>query len=195
MANGAELTDGASFDGAVLLVFRGVNLPDAGIEVYKAGVYYTPLASSAESYSYTIGDNGVYTVLIDGLLYARFTVEGVEVPSYFPRNMRALQTDIRQADPAADHIFNVMELGSANCINYPYVASEELPYFVVRMYGSLPEGTSIGFINCRANQATTTGSWPRWNLSVIDPSAPAVLTFNGFIFAVLNYQQQRRRRR
>lgn len=194
-ANGADLQGVASFSEAVALIFEGVNLGDAFIEVRRAGVVYTPLVKSSSRWYYLLGDNGDYQVYVNDVSFSAITIEGVVIPSFLPITMFAYQTDKASSSITEEDRHNVYAAGRVDCVNYPYLISDVWPNFGLEMNGGISGEHVVTYHNCRRRAETFFNVFARIIVTVIDETQPAYVEINGFIVFVFNYEQQRRRRR
>lgn len=173
---------------------RGSNLQDLYVVVFKDDVEYTPLYKSESVYEFLIGDNGSYSLVIGRNVYARFIVDGIEVPSFLPAKLGASRANVTTANVPSGNRRDLVSKSNATCLNYNYVYLEDWPYFAFSFDKQITSANVIAYHNCIAN-ATQFFSYASWfNLSVIDKSLPAWLEIDGFIVFVFNYQQQRKRR-
>lgn len=187
-ADGSEFNNLQIFPSAVDLVISGQNLSPASIQLYKDEILYTPLQTSEGSWKYILGDNGRYRVFVNGVVQRVFYIEGIVMPENLTLFRGMIQLGNATA-PWGDGIHGV--LTESACINYPRLASDERPYFALQAgFGVEPNDADFGFHNCSLVSKFWYEEEPhvRLNLSIVDRSSAAYVTYQGFIIAVFNYQ-------
>ena len=194
-ANGADIEGDIAFSEQVALLIEGSNLSGAFVEVIRSGVVYTPLLKSQGQFYYLLVDNGVYVLTIDGVKFAKITVENIIVPEFLPASLGAFQTDKGMNNITAADKHNLSTIAGADCINYPYVVSDVWPSFCLEIYKGIGNQHTVNFQNCSSAGVGFTNTFVRILARVIDAAQPAYIEIDGFIIFVFNYQQQRRRRR
>lgn len=186
-ANGSAVVEGETLTGSQELVITGSNLSTRSVKVFFNGVEYTPLGLGVDSLQYLIGDNGTVRVVVNGRVYLNFSVSGVVVPQFLPVRMSARQKSDNRVTGESSTTINYLDVRDTNCINYPYVVDEEYPYYLLFFYAADLDQSDFGFHNCELNNFLSESSPSRMNVSVIDNSKVAYITYQGFIVAVFNY--------
>lgn len=186
-ANGSVVKNGDVLTGSQELRIYGVDLESANFALYFNNIQYTPLFKGDGYLGYILGDNGVVNIVVNGSVQMSFTVSGIVVPDVFP-------TTIIMALKAEDSLSSVGDVDKVTfqgkCLNYPHKSTEALPYF--RMSLMLSEDISeddFQYVNCSINNTQWNGTinYRIWNFSVLNADEPAYVIYNGFIFAVFNY--------
>ena len=186
-ANGSAVSEGDSLEGSQTVRIYGSNLYTRDVCLKFNGVLYTPLFFGNGFLEYIIGDNGTVKITLRGQDYLNFSVGGIEVPSELPKNMAMLQKD--SSEPILQGLIN-QESVIGNCINYPYVCTEEYPNFLFRpSLGDSEEDLQyFTTSNCQITNHDFTSNWKiRLVLSPQDRSLPCYVMWKGFIVAVFNY--------
>ena len=178
-----------SYDHDIELVLKGRNMSPESVKLYHDGILYTPLSvdDDAGTWFYILGGNGVNSIYVDGVLYAKITLSGIVMPEELPTAFRATTYGGTATPPE----INVKTLASADCINYPYKTTEVYGTFRLRL-GS--EDSPV--VAERNDFAVTNGAITSFNagtnnvqLYFTPSSADEVcyVKFKGYIVFVGNY--------
>lgn len=176
-----------SYSGHVTLELSVAGWDDDTCYLMFGDVRYTPLVTDGNKRTYIIGDNGQARIYINGILWGGFDVSGIVVPDLsqrkrmvqLPPDTWAMGSGINQEDV------------TANCINYPHLASDSYPRFKVAIYNveeqplesdfECVNGVLGGYHYTEGQSSMSIGA------EVTDRSKPAYITYQGFIVAVFNY--------
>lgn len=186
-ANGAVVSTGDTLNGSQTVRVYGVGLTSNNVKVTFNGVEYTPLGFGDDYLEYIIGDNGLVRILSNNKLYINFAVAGIVVPDGLPNYLVMYQTS--SLGNVMQPVANAKNI-TANCINYPYKATEDLPYFVLTIPSSVVSSydeEEWDFVNCSLEGNNTTSTTSYIKFSVTDPAKVAYASYKGFIIAVFNY--------
>lgn len=183
----ADLESFPSYSGAVTLEISVNGWDDDACYLMFGDVRYTPLATEGNKRTYIIGDNGSVKIYINNVLWGGFEVSGIVVPAILTTYRVASQQVANST--AANTGTNVREVDS-NCINYPFVTTEERPNFafLIGVEGEV-DFADFTVVNGSFNNHYQGEGSPTFglNASVADPAKPAYITYQGFIVAVFNY--------
>lgn len=193
--NGGVISSGQAFDVAVEqggeLVIMGKYLTSQSVQLLhtdSSGVsVYVPLSVSGSSWTFILGMDGVNELVVNGARLGRVRVSGVVAPDFLPGNMFGFYAESTSVSGGESSGRDWLLVHGAFCLNYPYKPSETYPYMVFGLAGSKDTSLFAGFnctINSVSNPPTTS---TRVNVSVIDASKPAYITYDGFIVCVFNY--------
>lgn len=173
--------------GSAELTIEGKNLKDT-LRLLHDGIEYTPLASTENSVTFILGDNGTNRVYVNGEYSFGVQVTGVVVPGVLPTRLQFTQT-AETAFPTIGRINNLSVNGY--CINYPYIISPAHANFRLafpELSAALDEN-AFGFNNCSLLDFGEDGTNSNALLvAVTDPTKPAYITYHDFIIAVFNYE-------
>lgn len=186
-ANGSAVSEGDTLEGSQTVRISGTNLNTRSIKLTFNGVEYVPLSRGVDYMEYVIGDNGTVRISLNGHVYLNFSVEGNDVPSFFPVRINIGQRN-NVGTGGSGNVNEVTQI--TNCINYAYKATEELPYFRIALgTGESADEADFTFVNCTKEAYTAPGSdgFAKMCVSIIDAVSPAYVTVDGFIFVVFNY--------
>lgn len=188
--DGSVVTD---WSGKTLSYGRGIELTitgdmlTEGVRLVHDDVEYTPLASSGDSITFVLGDNGTNTIYVNGFVAFRVVVSGVVVPEDLrgQNNMRLYSTNATSGGDSQSIV------SGDYCVNYPYMAMEDFPFFLLTALlasGKVIDRDELVPNNCTINNfQQQEGTFAIINLSVTDNTKPAYITYQGFIIAVFNY--------
>lgn len=183
----ANLESFPSYTGNVTLEISVAGWDDDTCYLMFGDVRYTPLATEGNKRTYIIGDNGSVKIYINNVLWGGFDVSGVVVPDLsqrkrmvqLPPDTWAMGSGVNQEDV------------TANCINYPHLASDSYPRFKIAIFSvdeqplesdfECVNGVLGGYTYTEAQSSMAIGA------DVTDPTKPAYITYQGFIIAVFNY--------
>lgn len=193
--NGGVISSGGSFDVSYSvsgeLVVSGQYMTSDSVKVIhtdsSGSVEYTPLSVSANSWTFILGMDGVNELVVNGARLGRVRITGVATPEFLPTTIFAFQTDSQSISGSPSTQHHGVVAAAAFCLNYPYVVEEGFSNFVIAVQDILTRD-DYGFVNCSLNAITDnpTNS-TRVNVSVIDSSKVAYITYQGFVIAVFNY--------
>ena len=158
-------------------------------------VQYTPLGGTPTEPLYILGDNGIYRIYCNGYLIRTITIDGMAMPE---QRYSRIEAYLSQTTGWAEDSPLHREYTSARCLNYPYKTEGSYKYMFVRIYGKSGEDLSpsdVEKINATVIVQTKSGSSVWIKVAPIDEGLPVVMTLEGVIVYVGNYEQQRRRRR
>lgn len=151
------------------------------------GIRYTPLAVDGNAKTYLLGDNGNYRLFLNNALYGGFSISGIVVPPNITARKIMAQSETVKSDPTLSGTYNRVTF-DGNCINYPYVMTEELPYFSLRLNDDTELSVeNFEFVNCINNTFQSSDTRTQMSISVTDATKPAYIMYQGFIVAVFNY--------
>lgn len=186
-ANGSAVTEGETLEGSQELVITGSNLSTGLVRLFFNDIEYTPLVNRYDQMQYIIGDNGTVRIEVNGRVYLNFSVSGIVVPPELG-TLRSCRLQRVLQNPQPSDIKDEITV-NANCINYPYKADEEYPYFYVQLSTTvdLSESQDFDFVNCTLESLGTSTDRYRPAVSIIDGNSPAYITYKDFIIAVFNY--------
>lgn len=114
-----------SFDHGVTLTITGENMTPETVWLVHDGIAYTPLSVDGNTWTYILGSNGTNVIWVNGVSYARVAITGVTVPDGLPNVIKASlnNSDLTPQD------YNTVTVQSADCLNYPFVVSDNYPNF------------------------------------------------------------------
>lgn len=181
------MRDGDILTGSQVVRVYGENLTAPFVTLTFGDVEYTPLYQGEGYIDFIMNDNGAATINVDGSRFMSFEIEGTVVPDGFPTQIYGRQKNDVSAYMNVGDMVNQMILRSANCMNYPYVFDDSYPYFNFAYMGTLGDNSDFDFVNCTLNQSVQTDSYRGLNVSVVDATKVAYITYQGFIIAVFNY--------
>lgn len=173
--------------GPAELVLEGENLTPETLKLYHNGVLYTPLESSDTYAYYLLGDNGTNKMMLNGKNYCTVIVKDVVVPSVLPARLSLRQKSDNRTIGESSTSINIVDIASGDCINYPYLINPNYPYFLLFVHIEETDENDWRVENCTINNSDFVNKPNRLNVSVVDPTKPAYITYQGFIIAVFNY--------
>lgn len=176
-----------SYTGAVTLEISVDGWNDDSCYLTFGDIRYTPLETEGNKRTYIIGDNGSVRIYINGDLYGGFDVSGIVLPDILPLHMEISQ---RAAGGITSPAVNGVVGNNVNCMNYPYKATEELPYFGLRLGESqkpFTDAEGLEGVNCSLLESGSSEVYKYVSALPTDASKPAYITYQGFIVAVFNY--------
>lgn len=186
-ANGSAVSEDDTLEGSQVLLITGTNLSTRSVKVFFNGIQYTPLSIEDNSMQYVIGDNGSVRITLNGHAYLNFSVEGVVVPSVLPNRLVMVQLQ------GTSDTINQKFVGSANCINYPYLYDATHPIYrlqcgdVGRVWQDDDPENWEG-VNCTLQYVIPSGqNYMFVKATLVDRDAVAYIKYQGFIVAVFNY--------
>lgn len=186
-ANDSDVSDGDILTGSQVVKVYGQNLTAPFVTLTFGEVEYTPLAQGEGYIEFILGDNGTATISVDGSPFMSFEVEGNVVPDGLPTFLRMRQTK----SDYSEYINSYSNI--AKCLNYPFVASNDYPIFVLELgENNIPFVPTVdddfSGHNCTAVRVrSSTDSRTIVNIRILEISMPAYVEYKGFIIAVLNY--------
>lgn len=176
------------YEQPVTLVITGDGMNSDNVYLEHDGIRYTPLAVDGNSWTYVLGDNGTNKIFVNGSFYGGVALRNVQPPEDLPTYMSAYQC----SSPDSQVPVNLRSGVSINCLNYPFVTSEELPFFHLRLgQAAYPFPGSSGFqlYNCTGTiEPDSEDVYCSGFLQPIDRSKPAYLAYENFIVFVFNYE-------
>lgn len=186
-ANGSAVSEGETLEGSQELIITGSFLSTRSVKLFFNGIEYTPLVHEYDQMQYLLGDNGTVRIEVNNRAYLSFSVSGIVVPSELG-TLRSIRQQTVVQSPQDSDIKNVVTI-QANCINYPYKADDEYPYFYIQLSTNvdLTESQDFDFVNCTLENLSTTAGRYRPTVGVVDRNSPSYITYKGFIVAVFNY--------
>lgn len=186
-ANGVKVENADSLEGSQeLRVYVSDGVGD-DVRLFFNDVEYTPLFRGDGYLGYILGDNGTCKIYSGEGLYMTFTVSGITLPvdlESYRRMRQSSSSDI----PPVDAINDVEITG--NCINYPYLASEGYPYFLLAAtFTEIPSVDDFEAVNCNIENSYSVAQINSFtlSLSVENDDEAAYVKYKGFIIAVFNY--------
>lgn len=186
-ANDSDVSDGDTLTGSQVVRVYGENLTAPFVTLTFGDVEYTPLTQGEGYIEFILGDNGTATISVDGEEFMTFSVEGIVVPEGLPSTMAMWRK--YYYDGGVDGLADKKEV-TANCINYPYIVTEELRAFRFRprLGNSDADRDKFSFVNCECIfNAWNTATQISLNLRPIDANKPCIVKWEDFIIAVFNY--------
>lgn len=188
--NGSQIADFSgktlSYSQAVELTITGKQLTD-GVRLVHDGVEYTPLATTSDSLTYILGDNGLSTVYIGDAVAFRIKVDGVVVPDGLPSTLTMYQMPSSSIVGESTYGVNRQADANASCINYPHMVTEDYEFFLLLLPFTGLTRDDFVCVNCTIVNIGEDPRPLRVSLSVTDTAATAYITYQGFIIAVFNY--------
>lgn len=177
-----------NYSDAINLTIRGTGMNSDNVWLEHNGIRYTPLIVDGDSWTYILSSDGVNNLYVNGSYYGGVTIEGIEVPLGLPTVLSMWQAAEESTSESA--AVNRVDLTSVDCINYPRLAGESLPYFVLRVRDSENVISADDFTiqNGTIELRDRYQSFIYLNVSVEDGTKPAFISLDGFIVAVFNYQ-------
>lgn len=173
--------------GPAELVLEGENLTPDTLKLYHNGVLYTPLESSDTYAYYLLGDNGTNKVMLNGKNFSTIRIKDVVVPDVLPLHMELSQRETGSvASPAVNNIVGY----NVKCLNYPYKATEMLPYFGYRIGSTakpFTDAEGLEGVNCTLLRSGSAENYRYVSALPTETSNPAYIKYRGFIVAVFNY--------
>lgn len=112
-----------SYDHEITLTIVGKGMSPETVWLVHNDIPYTPLKIEGETWTYVLGSNGVNAIWLNGVLYARVTVSGIIMPEELPTIIQAAQ----YGSGLSPTIVNVRSVQNADCLNYPFVVTDERP--------------------------------------------------------------------
>lgn len=158
-------------------------------------VQYTPLVGTPTEPLYILGDNGIYRIYCNGYLVRTITIDGMAMPEQPYLKIEAfLDKTAAWSGGSPLHL----ESTSARCLNYPYKTEDPYKYLTVRITaksGGVIMPADVIKINANVVAQAQSGLTAYIKVTPINEDLPVVMTLEGVIVFVGNYEQQRRRRR
>lgn len=189
--NGAEILGGIgrtyNVTGQQTLVVTGRHMTSENVQLYAGDTLYTPLSTADGGWTFILGDNGTYRLIVNGNFYLGLAVSGIVVPEGLPARLSMRQKSDNLVTGESSTSTNYVNSNSANCINYPFKVIDDYPFYLFFPYVANTEESDWNFINCSLNNFAVGDSLTRLNVSVTDPTQPAYITYKNFIIAVFNY--------
>lgn len=185
-ANGSAVDNAEVLHGSQQLRVYGTNL-SGNLQLFFNDVEYTPLTSGDGYLGYILGDNGTVELHLNGRLYMTFRVDDVVIPEDLPYYMELTQ---RVGDTSSSDMTNKSIYRTDNCANYPYLKSEDYPYFGFRIGNNTKPFQAFSDLaghNCTLLRSGTSDVYVYCSANVINADEPAYITYKGFIIAVFNY--------
>ena len=186
-ANGVAVTNAQSLSGSQELRVYVGDSDGSSVRLFFNGVLYTPLLRGDGYLGYILGDNGICQIYTDESLYISFSVSGIVVPSGLPASFTMMQKTSTAID-SSPGTYSHLKSASTKCMNYPYLFSEDYPYYLIWVQRELDlsEG-SFTYHNCQEENLMYSGNLTRLNVSVVNPDEVAYIEYKDFIIAVFNY--------
>lgn len=154
-------------------------------------VMYTPLASTPSSLTFIFSSNGTATLSVDGRFgenrLGTIEISGIEFPEELAGRVSGEQVS-SDVTSGGDRINVVTE--NVRCLQYAHRYNAEFPFFRigVRFIDDVePSIDDFGFNNATLGNSGFGSNVMRMPVVVTDTSAPAYITYKGFIVAVFNY--------
>lgn len=150
-------------------------------------IKYTPIAGSVTAPEYILQDNGVYEIWVNGEVFRRVTIEGVEIDIYPIDEIRA-----RISKKPNTSINNTSEsmFTDGVCLNYPHKTNNIYPYFRVAFRSSSNSRPPINEItteNLSLNISQWFEPYEVANYTPIDRDKICIIRYKGFIIFIGNY--------
>lgn len=186
-ANGSAVVEGASLTGSQTVRIYGDNLNTRDVHLKFNGIDYTPLSSGNDYMEYIIGDNGTVKITLKGHDYLNFSVSGIVVPDVLPATMRMMLTKSASLSPTTSSRLYDQRYPSTKCAQFAHKTVDEYIYFFYEFHIEEADISDFAYHNCEVNSSDYSTSFYRFSITVTDASAPAYITYQGFIIAVFNY--------
>lgn len=186
-ANGSAVSEGETLEGSQELIITGANLSTRSVKVFFDNVEYTPLSTGVNSMRYLIGDNGNVRVVVNGRVYLNFSVSGITVPDVLPTHMKMMLSSTASLSPSQSARKYEENYDSVKCAQYAHMTEDEYIYFYFTIWMAESSLENFAFHNCEKAGGDYYSDYYRISISIIDASAPAYITYQGFIIAVFNY--------
>ena len=167
----------------------GLNSRDVKLRFFDGSesVDYTPLEVTDSSWKYILTANGTYTLVGNKLVLGSLSLSDIELPEELGPTRQMGQF----LDPSTVYADTVNKMSSqTGCINYPYKATESLPYFkIICNTRAQVESSDFTGHNCTLSGfAQASGNtFVSFNATPTDADAPCYIDYKGFIVAVFNY--------
>lgn len=186
-ANGAVVSNAETLNGSQELRIYLGDVSADDVKLYFNDVLYTPLFAGDGYLGYILGDNGAAAIYVDDKIFMSFNVANVVVPEGLPTRLTMWQ---QSYDGSTYGELTNTKIVNGNCINYGYIATDELNAF--RFRGIMGESTDVLDDFSYDNANVILQQWSASNGAVvviepIDTSTPVTIKFQGFIVAVFNY--------
>lgn len=189
--NGAEILGGIgrtyNVTGQQTLVITGRHMTSANVQLYAGDTLYTPLSTADGAWTYILGDNETYRLMVNGNFYLGLSVSGIEVPNL---SLRKRMVQLPPNVWAISQGINAMNV-QGNCINYPYKNSQDYPRVKLGIFDleDQPLESDFEAVNATLGGYNYTESQNSMGIGaeVTDLTKPAYITYKGFIVAVFNY--------
>lgn len=186
-ANGTEISDGESLSGSQVVRVYGDNLTPPYFSLWFNGVQYTPLDYGDGYVEYLLQDNGTYEIRNERDVVMEFGISDAIVPAMLPTTM-VMELSDNEVWYQGNHKNHLSV--TANCIQYPYKAEDNYPYFYlyVQKNGQSAVLADFAVINGTFTSKGVGGSG-NFGMAIepISPNESVFVTFQGFIIAAFNY--------
>lgn len=186
-ANGAVVSNAETLNGSQELRIYYGDVDASQVKLYFNDVLYTPLFTGDGYLGYILGDNGLCKIFVDDKIYMSLNVSGIIVPENLTtyKQMGLVDTiDGGKYDRVDTMVTNAL------CINYDRLSTSSYPYFgLSSRFSEEPSLQDIECFNCSLEYSKWfSGSLIELlNFSIVEPTEPAYVKYQGFIFAVFNY--------
>lgn len=179
-----------TYDHGIELVVKGRNMSPESVKLYHDGTLYTPLSIEEDGHAwrYILGSNGVNTIWLNGIMYARVTLSGLVVPENLPTYFRA--TLYNASESPTDILPLYVE--SADCVNYPNRPTLNYPSYRLIIGSSAHPFTAdrddLETINCDITRFIAGEFNTELYLRPTDSDNVCYIKYQGYIVFVSNYE-------
>lgn len=186
-ANDSDVSDGDILTGSQVVRVYGENLTTPFVTLTFGDVEYIPFNQGEGYIEYILDDNGTASINVDGNPIMSFEVEGVVVPEGFPTDITVCQKSTTSTAWTPESQANSVTYRGVNCINYPYRANEDYPYF--RIVYNLGDANvdDFSFDNCTLRNTAFDSQDSRIIVAPNNVDGISVIRYKGFIISVFNY--------
>lgn len=150
-------------------------------------VRYTPLWVDSSGWHYVLTANGHATVIINKYVACGVELQGIEPPATLSKSRQIGQAPEETTPYGSwENLVNV----NMDCVNYPYMATQELPYFrLIVGYRESPSQSDFTAHGCTISNYTnrSDNNFVQMTLTPTEAGSPCYVDFGGFIIAVFNY--------
>lgn len=186
-ANDSDVSDGDTLTGSQVVRVYGENLTAPFVTLTFGNVEYIPLAQGEGYIEFILSDNGAATISVDGSPFMSFEIAGATRPAGLPTRFQ-----MSQRDGNLSNAINVRTANLANCINYPFVKTEDHPVFFMYMGSATHPFTDLNdFVghNCNVTNKAMEGENQIRMAAVVTAGyqGAAYITYKDFVVAVFNY--------
>lgn len=186
-ANGSVVQNAQVLSGSQELHVLGPDVSASNVSVFFNGSQIIPLDVEDGDLTYLITENGEITVYDGNRKYTTFFVQDIIAPQGFPTRITAGQSSLNKTFFSEGNYINLIIVNNVYHVNYQHVEVEEYPYFLFQMDNIEGEQSDFTCNNCTINTFSVTSSKLNINLSVVNTSEPAYISFKGMVVAVFNY--------
>lgn len=176
-----------SYNKGILLTINGTELSDGNVQLVHDGVVYTPLSRTSDSWNFILGANGVNVIYVNGFIYARIAISGIDEPEGIPTYMSAELFKSSEPSGSIDQVSYPL----TDCVNYPHMVQGD--YSSIRyIIGSFDHPlvaarNDFVAIGAHIDHFTASDVLTVLVLKPDDQSGVFSLAYKGYIVLVANY--------